>query len=361
MKHAASSAGHRLPFPLIPCSAFLIAVCGLLTIASAQSGSDAPFFLAAKQLAFLLAGLFVMAAAAQLPFAVHAKLLLPVYVTLSILSLLLLPLFGVRVNGMQGWYSVAGFFIQPSELSKGVFLLLLAVLAARQHVSELRRFLILTGVALLWTVPILLQPDFGTAAVYLAGFGVIYFLAGGNWKALAVLALLMLGAAVLFVLSKSYALARLTAFLNPEGDLAGAGWHIRQFQMAIAHGGYFGAKLGQAVWSNAYLPLAYNDSAFATMGETLGLAGTSAVLVLFILLIGALFKLPCHPQSSEAAHLYPAMAAILLAIQTLLHLSVNVGLLPPTGLTLPLVSYGGSSLLGTFFMLGLAISAKRDH
>lgn len=348
----------KAPLPIVPVTAFLIALCGLLTIVSAQSDSGEPFRLAARQLCFLLVSLPVMMAAARVPFQLHCRLT-PFYAALSLLSLLLLPLFGTQVNGMRGWYVIGHFFVQPSELAKGVFLLMLT-LAATGRSGDRKKFLLMAAATLLWTLPILLQPDFGTAAVYLAGFAAIYFLTGGSPRGIAATLLSMAATAIVFVLCKPYAWQRLTAFLDPEHDPTGAGWHIRQFQLAIAHGGMFGSKIGHAVWSNAYLPLAYNDSAYATMAETLGLAGSATVVMLFAVMIGALFKTP-KPPKPPAARLYPTAAAILLAIQALLHISVNVGLLPPTGLTLPLVSYGGSSMIGTFFMLGVALSAKRDR
>ena len=117
--------------------------------------------------------------------------------------------------------------------------------------------------------------------------------------------------------------------------------------------------MGRAFWSNEYLPLAYNDSAYAAMAETLGFAGCAAAMVMYAVLYILLLRHAMRQNLPENARLYLIGAASILAVQTLIHVGVNVGLLPPTGLTLPLISYGGSSLVGTMFMLGLAVSAAR--
>lgn len=347
---------HRIP--AVPLLAFLLALWGGLTIVSSQTGAEQPLLLAGKQLLFLIAGLAAMAAAARIPFAVHLKMV-PAYTVFSLLLLLSLPLFGVRINGMLGWYEFGGFFFQPSELAKGFYLICLVKIAMEPGTTW-KKFAMLGAAALLWTLPVLLQPDFGTAAIYLLGFAALYLLSGGAWRCFFTACGAMALTAACFVAAKPYAWRRIAAFVDPELDPGGAAWHIRQFQLAIAHGGWFGSKLGRALWSNAYLPLPYNDSAYATMAETLGFAGSLPVPFFYALLFYFLMRAAQRTDLSAPARLCLAGAAVLPAIQALLHLSVNVGLLPPTGLTLPLVSYGGSSMVGTFLLLGIAMSAERS-
>jgi len=337
---------------IVPGLAFLIALWGVLTITASQYETAHPLLLAGKQLVFVLAGTAVMLAAARIPFSLHLQLRM-VYAVPALLLLLLLPVAGVRINGMCGWYSIGGCFLQPSELGKGVWLLLIAAAGLRWRSVALW--------SALWIVPILLQPDFGTAAVYIAGLLCVWFSGGGRWKALCAAGTLALIAAVVFIRYNAYAWRRITAFWNPESSPRGAGWHIFQFQLAVAHGGWTGSKLGQAFWSSEYLPLAYNDSAYAAMAETLGFLGCAAVLVMYAILYAALIRQALRQDLSDAARRYLAGAASLLAVQTLLHTGVNTGLLPPTGLTMPLVSYGGSSLIGVCLMLGIAVSAARER
>ena len=166
--------------------------------------------------------------------------------------------------------------------------------------------------------------------------------------------------AACFVATHPYAWRRIIGFCNPGADPEGSGWHVRQFALAAARGHWFGSKLGGAIWSNAYLPLPYNDSAFATLLETLGLVGAALLLALYCGLLASLVALSRRPKLRPEAELFILGAAVLTALQLLLHVGVNLGLLPTTGLTLPLVSYGGSSLLGCCMLFGMAISAARD-
>ena len=314
------------PETLVLLMTFLIGGWGLLTIVSSQSHASEPFLLAGKQLMFLILGLAVMWGASKVPFRFYCRnawlLMLAAFGLL-----LLLPLFGVRVNGMCGWFRLGGFHFQPTEPAKGIYLLTLVIAFSKLRSDNLRFW----GGALLtlvWLLPILLQPDFGTAA--------------------------------LFVWRHPYAWRRITGLFNPDLDPLGSGWHIRQFELAIARGGWFGSKLGGAVWSNAYLPLAYNDSAYATMAETLGWCGVLPVWIGFTVLIASLLVLAFRFGLAREARLYLLGAAALVGIQTLVHISVNLCLLPTTGLTLPLISYGGSSLFGCCLLLGIALSAANE-
>lgn len=346
------------PGMLVPMMTFLIGLWGLLTIVSSQSHAPEPFLLAGKQLMFLCFGLTVMWGASRVPFRFYCRNAWILMLTAFGL-LLTLPLCGVRVNGMCGWFRLGSFLFQPTEPAKGIYLLTLVIAFSKLRSDNLRFW----GGALLtlvWLLPILLQPDFGTAAIYLAVFVSLYFLSGGSWRNLVLLAAGGAGTTALFIWRHPYAWRRITGLFNPDLDPLGSGWHIRQFGLAIARGGWFGSKLGGAVWSNAYLPLAYNDSAYATMAETLGWCGALPVWICFTVLIASLVMLAFRFGVTRQARLYLLGAAALVGIQTLVHISVNLCLLPTTGLTLPLISYGGSSLFGCCLLLGIALSAAEE-
>lgn len=358
MKPFRSSAGAGVLNGAMAVSAitFLLGVWGLLTIASSLSSMPSSLLIV-RQFCSLAAGMAVMFVASRIPFGFYRRQVWLLGV-LFFLPLLILPLAGVRVNGMCGWFRLGPLSLQPTEPAKGIFLLCVVVTLTALR-SETLRFWGALAVAALWLIPIFLQPDFGTAAIYLAGFAAVCFLAGVRWRELLIFCAGGATAAALFVWSHPYAWRRITGLFQPELDPLGSGWHIRQFELAIARGRFFGEKLGHAVWSNAYLPLAYNDSAFATMAETLGFFGTVPVYLGFTLLIAALAVLANRFDLEEDARLYILSAAALVGIQSLVHISVNLCLLPPTGLPLPLISYGGSSLIGCCLMLGIALSAAR--
>ncbi len=354
-----SGNGRYAPAAVVWTAFFILSIFGVLTIASSQSFAVRPLALAIRQSGHMLIGAAALFVASRLPFSFYRRN--AVMLTAGALTvLLLLPWFGIRINGMSGWFNFFGITVQPSEFFKPVALLSFVALMMSLH-GETNRFFGGLLLALLWVIPILIQPDFGTAAIYMGIFAIVYFLAGGWWRWL--VALVGTGAAGvgIFLWSHPYALRRLTGFLDPESDPLGNGWHIRQFELAIARGGWFGSKLGGAVWSNAYLPFAYNDSAFATMAETLGFFGVLIPAAVLAALVAALVVLGHTPRLAESARLYILGAASLLVMQTLIHISVNLGLLPPTGLTLPLISYGGSSFVSCGIMLGIALSASRDN
>ena len=334
-------------------SMILLSFFGLLTIMSSQSEASAPYYLVIRQLFSFAAALGLMLLCGAIPFSFfrkHALLLAGI----SLTALLVLPLLGTRINGMCGWFRYGSFSLQPTEIAKGFFLLG-AVYILKHFTREKMQFMLGLGYTLLWLGAILIQPDFGTAFIYLTTFIFLIFTAGISWKWLAGSGLLAGGTAALFIISHPYAQKRLTAFLNPSGS-----WHLQQLELASARGGWFGSKLGQALWSNAYVPLPYNDSAYATLTETIGFAGALLVLLLFVLLLGALSITALRRDLTDSARLFIAGTVIIIGIQTLLHIGVNLSLLPPTGLTLPLVSYGGSSLAGCGILLGIALSAAGE-
>ncbi len=340
-------------FYAVPILYCLLGISGLLTIVSSQYGGDAPFHLPLRQFLFLIAGGAVLTTGAWIPFEWYRRNAF-CFGVLSVGALVLLPLFGVSVNGMCGWFRLGGFMFQPSELTKAFFLLaLLAVKPGKFH------FLFSCAVAAAWSVPILLQPDFGTAAIYLALFFAVLFLSGADWKQLGVL----LGAGgiagAVFLRLHPYAQQRIFSVLYPDADPLGASWHVRQLILAIERGGFFGNRLDGALWSYAYVPLPYNDSAFATLTESLGFCGAFLVIVLFCVLIQSLLKLAAQNGITANRQLFIQGSAALIALQSLVHISVNLALLPPTGLTLPLISYGGSSMIGCALLLGMALSAAR--
>lgn len=334
-------------------SMILLSFFGLLTIMSSQSEAASPYELLFKQLLAFVMALAAMLFCGALSFS-FIRRLTPFLTAFSLLALLILPLVGTRINGMCGWFRYGNFSLQPTEISKGFFLLGL-VFVLQYFKQEKFQFLLGLAYTLLWVGAILIQPDFGTAFIYFATFAFLIFIAGIGWKWITGTLLLVAGTACIFIKTHPYALKRLTAFLNPASS-----WHMQQLELASARGGWFGSKLGHALWSNAYVPLPYNDSAYATLTETIGFAGALLVLILFAILLAALSAAALQRSLPDHARLFTAGTAILIGVQTLLHTGVNLSLLPPTGLTLPLISFGGSSLVGCGILLGLALSAMKE-
>lgn len=342
----------------------LLGLWGCLAVYNSTVYSNSPFYFAGRQFIWLLAGISVLTVSSKIPFQVYKKFT-PLLAAGIYLPLLLVLWLGVRINGMKGWFAFGSLFIQPSELAKPVFILTLCWICARYPSGYKSRqwpdkhSLFLFFVTFLYILPIVFQPDFGTVMVYIAGFIVVYLLSGGNYMRLFLFFAAFLPFGVWGLMKKTYIVARLVGFFGPQEDPFGAGWHILQFQYTLARGGFWGASWGKSLWANAYLPLSHSDSAFASLTEAIGFIGVVPVIFGFSILAYA----GCHLTSKmedDFSRLYISSIAIFIAVQALIHMSVNVGLIPPTGITLPMFSYGGSSLVSTMFGVGILLSAAQS-
>lgn len=270
----------------------------------------------------------------------------------ALILLWMLLFCGVKINGMRGWYSLHFFYLQPSYIFKFIYILYISNLYIKNENKE-RAFLIAGTASAFWIGAIILQPDYGTALIYGMIFAVISFLAGVKLYILALLPLCAFTSLIVFIGRKAYGFNRLYGFFSENADIAGAAWHWKQFQLAIARGGWLGNKIDGAFWSNNYLPFSYNDSAYAALHEMTGYIGAIFILLLFFALF-YLFYRRAQRSGTEKLIIISGISAVLL--QLLLHCSVNCALIPTTGLTMPLISYGGSSLLGVFLNFGMLLS-----
>ena len=336
---------------------FFHSIWGILAIFAAREMSADPWILPLRQCLWMLAGAVVMFFCGQIPFRLWRRTA-PVFGLLVPIVLTTVMLWGTRINGMQGWFTVGNIQLQPSELLKGPFLLFLAVILSLARSSGSR---LLYLFALLITASgcflLLLEPDCAMALMYLAMFFLLLFLCGVSRK---YFLLTLAGIPILFLAALwkfDYLKDRLHGFLDPASDPTGAGWHVRQFLSAAARGGETGRGLFDADWSNIYLPFAYNDSIFATIMETIGCLGALIYLAAAAGLFAVIFLL-AEKSREPSRQLFLYGAAFFYGLQTLLHVSINLVLLPPSGLTLPLISYGGSSMLCFAIIFGLVLSAS---
>ena len=339
---------------------FVIGLWGCLLIYAAGAMGSSSGFYAWKQMVWLAAGCLSFAVSAAIPFPALLRWR-NILFRLVLAALILVLIFGQRIRGMSGWFAFGTVLLQPSEFAKPVFLLLLAAASGdRSAVGEGRRFLHQILIAGAFCLLILAEPDFGSAALFYLGLLMILWLQGTSPRFLLPAILAAPAGAGIFLYFKPYAFDRILAFLNPGSTLYRGTWHIRQFQYALAEGGWMGSEHGAPLWSNAYLPLPHTDSIFASIVETSGLLGGLIVLLSFSAASFGMVFLARRERLIPEAALYVEGVAFLYLAQALLHISVNVVLLPPTGVTLPLLSYGGSSLCSTMIALGTAFSAFRS-
>lgn len=337
---------------------FMLGLWGCLAIYNATMYAVSPFYFVGRQLLWLVFGMGLMMFCARIPFSVYRDNV-ELLTVLFYIPLLAVLIFGVRINGMKGWFMAGNIFIQPSELAKGFFILSLCHFGGKLR-PGMQRFAGMALITLLWVLPIALQPDFGTVLVYIAGFVIVYWLMNGSFWHLLLVPATLFSIAGWLINFNPYLLNRVLGYLVPELDPLGFGWHIRQFQFTLARGGLWGMKWGKALWANSYLPLAHSDSVFASLAESLGFIGTFPLIIVMGILVFAVFKLSLKAET-DFRKVFVLSIGLLFAVQALIHISVNVTLMPATGITLPILSYGGSSLLSTLISFGIMLSAAGRH
>ena len=327
--------------------------CWAIYNASRSDGTGGQHFVV-RQILWLVCGTLALVTCAGFPPRLYRRAL-PWLCLAAYLPLVLVLGLGIRINGMRGWFAWHGYFLQPSELAKPFFVLSLAWMLERtsaQRASWQRGFLPPACLAAVWVIPIALQPDFGSLLVYAVTFVLLTWGFGGRTLHLAVAGAAAGPVTALVLWRHPYVLKRFTAFLNPDAAAQAAGWHILQFRRTLASGGLLGRAWEEGLWSSAYLPLGYSDSVFASTAEKLGFLGVLPLLVLILALLIYGHYHACRTADRFRAATIFGLCAMLVT-QAFVHLSVNLGLMPPTGITLPLVSYGGSSLISSMIAFGL--------
>jgi cell division protein FtsW len=344
----------------ILCAGLVMLTSASISIAERNTGN--PFFYFERQINAVIAGLLGAAFMLHVPSRVWERVgLLLVISAVGMLVLVLIPGFGATVNGSTRWLNVGGINImQVSEPARLLMLMYISGYAVR-HRAELRESfvgfakpMLLIGVV---CVLLLLEPDFGATVVMLAIALSVLFVAGARLRDFMVFSVAVLIALAFLAVASPYRMARLMAFWDPWADPFNSGFQLTQSLIAIGSGEVFGVGLGGSVQKLFYLPEAHTDFVFAVIAEEFGLLGSLAVIALFGVLVWR--ALGIARESAESGRLYQANLAFGFAVwqaaQVFINLGVNMGILPTKGLTLPLVSYGRSSLVITLIAIGLLL------
>ena len=345
-------------------AAVLLACLGAVMVASssiavADNQDIGAFYYLERHLVFLALGSAIAIAVAHVELdwiERHALLLLLGGVVL--LLLVFVPFIGVRVNGARRWLRLGFFGLQSVEVVKVILVVYMASYLVRHRDNVQASLLGLVkplGIAALLVALLLAQPDFGSAALLMAVTLGMVWLGGARVRNLLLLgalaAPLLAGAA----LSQDYRVKRLTSFLDPWADPFNDGFQLTQALIAIGRGEWFGVGLGGSVQKLFYLPEAHTDFILAVLAEELGLAGILLVLALFTVLVGRGFAIGLRAveQNRRFAGYIAFGISLMIGLQALVSIGVNLGVLPTKGLTLPLISSGGSSVLMTCAAIGL--------
>ncbi len=354
---------------------FIFAVLGIIAIGLLMMTSASivisdkqmhqPFYFLFKQLIFLALGVLLGSMVMQIEISYWEKL--SGYLLLGVmlmLALVLIPGIGHSVNGSARWIGIGPLGFQASELTKFMVVVYMAGYLFRRNAEIqnklsgfLKPMLVLTIIAAL----LLREPDFGATVVVTATSLGLMFLAGMRLRHFVALFSLVLGIMAVIAFSAPYRIARMTSFLNPWERPFDTGYQLTQSLIAFGRGGWFGVGLGKSIQKMFYLPEAHTDFLFAVIAEELGLIGMMTIMCLFLLFVTRIFMIGREAQRLER-HFAGFLAygfGLWIAIQFTVSIGVNSGLLPTKGLTLPLMSYGGSSVLVSCMVI--AVLLRIDH
>ena len=325
-----------------------------------------PFFFAYRQMIFIALGLFAFGVLLIVP----SDFLNQMDVYLLVVGFILLlalffPGIGYEAKGSLRWIDLGPIKIQPSEVAKLCLLVYIAGYSVRRleemssTIGFLRPLVILSSFSLL----IMVQPDYGTTAVICLMVMAMLFFAGISFSHFMLLIGLFIILGVIAVYAEPYRMLRLLSFMDPFDDVLGSDWQLYQSLVSFGQGGWFGLGLGNSIQKNFFLPEAHTDFIFAILAEELGLVGALLLLLTYIVLLVGIFRVSL--ESFKKIRPFQGYLTFgigfLIGLQVILNLAVNLGLLPTKGLTLPFISYGGTSILIMISLVGLVVRINNEN
>ncbi|OAB33822.1 putative lipid II flippase FtsW [Paenibacillus glacialis] len=348
-----------------------------LAVANEKFNNDALWF-TKRQFVSVTLGIFLMFITMNIPYNKYKKLFIPFFIV-TILMLILVPYIGISQNGARSWFRLGPVSIQPTEFAKLATILYLAALITKkgERLRDLKKgfipvIMIAGGVVGL----IMLQPDFGSSMILVGTCGLIIYAGGASMKhILGSIGLFILGAGLVLGVStlidsfsntdtpttvnQNYKKDRIAVFLDPWEDEDGSGYNLIQSLTAIGQGGFTGSGFGQSIQKLHYLPNSYNDFIFAVIGEEFGFIGTAFFLLFYLYFIwrGILISLRCPDPFGT---LVGIGVMGLISIQAFINIGGVTQTIPLTGVTLPFISYGGSSTLVMLMSMGILLSISRE-
>jgi cell division protein FtsW len=356
-------------FHLIIAVTALLVTLGLTMVLSASGvhsydEDGSPWAIFGRQVLWTVVGLFAFYLALRMPVQLMRSMAFTGFaVTIVMLVLVLIPGIGREANGSRGWFVVAGFSMQPSELAKIAFAIWGAHLLAARRLerASLREMLVpLVPAAVIALALIVAQPDLGqTVSLGIILLGLLWY-AGLPLRVFATSLVAVIASGAVLAVSEGYRSDRVQSWLNPGADIQGSGYQARQARFALANGGVFGDGLGQSTAKWNYLPNAHNDFIFAIIGEELGFVGAVALLCLFGLFAYTGMRI-ARRSADPFLRLLTATATLWVMGQVFINVGYVVGLLPVTGLQLPLISAGGTSTATTLLIIGIMANAARHE
>ena len=345
---------------------FIMVASSSIYVADEMTGD--PFYFASRQLIFISVGLLAMSIFLLLPsdFLFKSDW---VFMLISILLLvaLFIPDIGTSVNGSIRWIRLGPINIQPSEVCKFSLILYISGYSVRRmsEINTLRSFLKPLFLLFIISLLIMSQPDLGSTAIICLLVVAILFYAGISFFQFSLLSILISLLGYLAISSSPMRLARVLAFTDPfaEDVVRNAGWQLSNSLISIGQGGWFGLGIGNSFQKNFFLPEAHTDFIFAILVEELGIVGGLVLIALFVVLFIGILRVALDSLSKD--RLFQGYVSfgimVLIAVQALFNMAVNIGLLPTKGLTLPFISYGGTSIIIMMSLIAIVIRINNEN
>lgn len=345
----------------------IISIFGLLMIYSssyvwAEYKFNNPYKFVTTQAIFLLASYIIMYVTLKVPYTKYLEKANLIFgICFLLLILVLIPGIGSVRNGSRSWFGIGSLGIQPSEFAKlGLIIFTSKYLAFNEKILKNIKTGVLPILIVLMLVfgLIMLQPDFGTGVIIVISIIGLLFVSGVDMSFFIKLGMLGLVGIVVLILIAPYRMERIISFINPWTDPLGSGFQIIQSLYAIGPGGLLGLGFGNSIQKHFYLPEPQTDFIFSIISEEFGFMGILIVATLFVIIIYRGFRISKHCENHFGKYLAFGIS-FQLSFQTLLNLMVVVGLIPVTGVTLPFLSYGGSSLLITMLSMSILLNVSK--
>lgn len=327
-----------------------------------------PFYFASRQMLFISIGLISMSIFLLIPSDILYKLdWIFMLISIVLLIALFIPDIGTSVNGSIRWIRAGPINIQPSELCKFSLILYISGYSVRRmsEIDSLRSFLKPLFLLFIISVLIMSQPDLGSTAIICLLVVSILFYAGISFFQFSLLSILIALLGYMAISTSPMRLARVLAFTDPfaEDVVRNAGWQLSNSLISIGQGGWFGLGVGNSFQKNFFLPEAHTDFIFAILVEELGIIGGLLLISLFVILFIGILKVALDSFGKE--RLFQGYVSfgilILIAIQSLFNIAVNIGLLPTKGLTLPFISYGGTSMIIMMSLIAIVLRINKEN
>lgn len=357
---------HKPDYVLLVLIGSLLAIGAIVVYAIGPGltlGTDlAQDFYSTKQLTAIALGIVAFLLAAYTPLSYWQKFQ-PYIIAFAAFMAIAVRFIGDEINGAHRWIQIGGFSFQAAELIKLAIVLWLAAFLAQKRLDKqmgstdtLRTLGLLVGAVIIVVAG--LQSDLGSAAVMMAIIGVMAFVAGLPLKKLGLVLIVVAAVSVLAIASSPYRRDRVQTFLNPTADCQAEGYQACQALITVGSGGIVGKGVGRSVQAYGYLPEPANDSIFAITAEKFGFIGTSVVIGLFVALFSRIAKI-AQAAPTEYARLLVTGVLVWLSIQMIINVGAMLGLLPLKGITLPFVSYGGTSIIFVMIAMGIVFHISR--